>query len=323
MRKYLSIIIASALVCAALMGHKACTGAQNASQYITIEGFAQGGTYTVKANTTAEAEYLKNGIDSILNVIDYAVSGYNKASLLSRYNAGAEITPDDSPEYRVFSELSSYCDSIRIATGGAVDTRAAALFDVWGFGFKNNQMPGEQQVEEAMADRSKMNFNAVAQGYSADLVAAYLDRNGVKDMLVNIGGEMLTRGHNAKGMQWRMGIDKPVDGNNTPGAQLSGTFDMPVEQYAVVTSGNYRKFYVKDGTKYSHTVDPRTGYPVQHSLLSATILAPTSALADALATYCMVIGPDQAKSFILSRSDIEGCLITDTEIWSSPGLKLN
>lgn len=322
MKNYISIFIAVALVGAALLTHRACNGAQGTSRYITIEGFAQGGVYTVKANTTADLEYLKNGIDSILNVIDYAVSGYNKASLLSRYNAGAAITPDDSPEYRVFSDLTSYCDSIRTATDGAVDTRAAALYDIWGFGFKNGQMPTDQQVEEAMADRSKMNFNAVAQGYSADLVAAYLDRNGVKDMLVNIGGEMLTRGHNDKGLAWRMGIDKPVDGNSTPGAQLSGTFDMPIEQYAVVTSGNYRKFYIKDGTKYSHTVDPRTGYPVQHSLLSATILAPTSALADALATYCMVIGPEQAKSFILSRPDIEGCLITDTEIWSSPGLKL-
>lgn len=320
----------SVLSCAILAALSCTLSCSERAHYVTIEGYAQGGIYSIKCSIPAKneamavkrAEELKNGVDSILNVIDYAVSGYNKNSLLSRLNAGETLSDDSSAEYRVLQEMTAYCDSIRLVTDGAVDTRSAALFDIWGFGFKNGSMPSDSLVQAVMTDRSKMNFNAVAQGYSADLVAEYLDQNGVQDMLVNIGGEMICRGHNPSGKPWCIAIDKPVDGNNNPGEQVSGIFEMPMEKTAVVTSGNYRKFYIKDGVKYSHTVDPRTGYPVQHNLLSATIVAPTSAFADAMATYCMVIGTEKAKEFILGREDLEACLITDSEVWTSPGFVL-
>ena len=143
-------------------------------------------------------------------------------------------------------------------------------------------------------------------------------------MMVDIG-EIYCDGVNPAGKRWTIGIDSPVDGNNQPGENLQAVFSVPDGPHGVVTSGNYRKFYVKDGKKYAHTVDPRTGYPVSHTLLSATILAPDATLADAYATYCMVIGLDEAKAFIESREDLEGCLVYDLDgefvTWCSEGLE--
>jgi thiamine biosynthesis lipoprotein len=173
--------------------------------------------------------------------------------------------------------------------------------------------------------RPKLNFNAIAQGYSSDKIAAYLHSLGVTDMLVDIG-EIYCEGLNPKGRPWRIGVDRPFYGNNTPGADLDGIWQGDGCGCGVVTSGNYRKYYEKDGQKYSHTIDPRTGYPVSHSLLSATIVAPNATAADAYATFCMVIGLDEAKSFITSRSDLEGYLIYDDngemKEWASSGFNL-
>lgn len=300
----------------------------NRKDYVRITGYAQGGVYTVKCSIPKGASYkwaaqAKDSIDTILSHIDNAVSGYNKASLLSRMNAGEYIPESNSSEYMILCRLTDYCDSLFLETDGALDTRAAALFDIWGFGFKNGSMPSDEEVAAAMRDRSKMNFNAVAQGFSADLVGEFLKGEGVEDMLVDIGGEILCCGQNPAGKSWSIGIDSPVDGNMNPGEDLKGIFEIPQgKECGVVTSGNYRKFYIHDGVKYSHTVDPRTGYPVSHNLLCATIVAPTSALADALATYCMVIGFEQAAEFIESRSDLEGCLITSDQTWCSSGFTL-
>ena len=141
-------------------------------------------------------------------------------------------------------------------------------------------------------------------------------------MMVDIG-EIYCDGVNPSGSRWTIGIDSPVDGNNIPGESLQAIFRVPEGPHGVVTSGNYRKFYVKDGKKYAHTVDPRTGYPVTHTLLSATILAPDATLADAYATHCMVVGLEQAQNFLNSHPDIEGCLIYDDggqfKIWTSAG----
>ena len=172
----------------------------------------------------------------------------------------------------------------------------------------------------------KLNYNAIAQGYSCDVVARYLYSLGVKDMMVDIG-EIFCDGKNPSGMPWTLGIDRPVDGNNDPGAQMQGIFKVPDGPHGVVTSGNYRKFYVRDGRKYAHSIDPRTGYPVEHNLLSATIVAPDATSADAYATYCMVIGLEQAIEFISSREDLEGCLVYDEggvfRTWCSEGLVLS
>ena len=278
----------------------------------------------------ADPGEIRDSIDSILRNIDNSLSGYNKNSLLSRFNAGESITPDS-----IFTDI--YTEAVRIfkETEGVVDVAAGPLFDLWGFGFKSGDFPSDEKVRETkdscgmelmMAQKKgQLNYNAIAQGYSCDVVARYLYSIGVKDMLVDIG-EIFCDGSNPSGKPWTLGIDRPVDGNNQPGAQIQGIFRAPSGPHGIVTSGNYRKFYIRDGKKYAHTVDPRTGYPVDHTLLSATVVAPDATLADAYATYCMVIGLDASCDFISSDPDLEACLIYDDggvfRTWCSDGFVL-
>lgn len=324
------------------------------NRYIQFTGYAQGGTYSVKINLEgvtrrlrAKPALIQQEIDAILTHIDTTLSGYNKGSQLSRFNTGETVVPNET-----FREVYALSRKFYTETDGALDVAAGPLFDAWGFGFTTDSLPsatvvdsllavcGMDKLDENMRSRvpdlhPKLNFNAIAQGYACDRIAAYLRSIGVKDMLVNIG-EIYCDGVNPSGEPWSIGIDRPVDGNMTPGADLNGVWLSSGTGCGVVTSGNYRKYYEKDGQKYSHTIDPRTGYPVSHSLLSATIIAPSSVAADAYATYCMVVGLEAARDFILSRSDLEGYLIYDTgetgagpftssgsmAEWASPGFRL-
>ncbi len=287
--------------------------------YSVFSGYAQGGTYTVRADLTGittPREEIAARIDALLDSIDFSLSGYNKSSLLSRYNAGEEIVPD-----RFFSEVRALSERYREQTGGAFDAASAPVFDIWGFGFTADSLPDPQRVQAALAaskEEKQLNFNAIAQGYSCDVIAAYLHGLGVHNMLVDIG-EIFCEGVNPAGKGWTIGVDSPVDGNDTPGRDINGIWQSDGGAYGIVTSGNYRKFYIKDGRKYAHTIDPRSGYPVTHELLSATITAPTAAEADALATACMVLGPDQARALIESRPGVEGYLILASGTWMSAG----
>jgi thiamine biosynthesis lipoprotein len=336
------------------------------NKYIAIQGYAQGGTYTVKINLIGDQgkvkvspDNIKNALDSIFNVIDTTLSGYNKGSMLSRMNAGKIIRPN-----AMFEDLYAKSYGFWKETDGALDVAAAPLFDKWGFGFTTDSLPSDHVIwellgsigmkrlkptivealspdgslnpinlinAETMANGDfrtspELNFNAVAQGYTCDVIAAYLRGIGVKDMLVDVG-EIYCNGVNPDGKPWSVGVDRPFDGNETPGKDLDGIWQSNGSSCGIVTSGNYRKFYIKNGKKYSHTIDPRTGYPVQHSLLSATIVAKDATSADAYATYCMVIGLEKAKEFIESRSDeLQGYLIYDDngsmKEWASKGFNL-
>ena len=326
-------------------------------KYVHFSGYAQGGVWNVKINMRGvgvKEKEIKQSIDSILNQIDFSLSGYNKNSLLSTFNAGNAISPDI-----LFTDIYSCAVEIFDVTNGCVDVASAPLYDIWGFGFKSGELPSDAKVAETlktcglnrlnrnMAEAvsenglldpktlllsdsgsvlPQLNYNAIAQGYSCDVVAKYLYSIGVKDMMVDIG-EIFCDGVNPSGNQWTIGIDSPVDGNDKPGENLQAIFKVPAGPHGVVTSGNYRKFYVKDGKKYAHTVDPRTGYPVSHTLLSATILAPDATKADAYATYCMVIGLEASQQFISSQPELEGCLIYDEagefKIWTSEGFTIN
>ena len=196
-------------------------------------------------------------------------------------------------------------------------------FAEMGFGFTADSLPSPERISAAKLlckEHKTLNFNAIAQGYSCDVIASYLYSIGVKDMLVDIG-EIYCDGLNPSGKGWSIGIDNPVDGNDTPGKDLRGVWRSDGSGQGIVTSGNYRKFYVRDGKKYAHTIDPRTGFPVQHCLLSATIVAPSAAEADALATACMVMGPDAAREFVLGHPGIEACLISSDGVWTSEGFR--
>lgn len=327
-------------------------------EFIVISGFAQGGTYTVKLNLIGpqgrvepSAEEIRDSIDAVLGRIDRSLSGYNKGSILSRLNAGETVVPDS-----IFRDMYAVSHNIYVQTEGVVDVASAPVFDIWGFGFSKGEFPSQEKVDSAKAVSGmgrlvaritdaapvgtpvsasslvlegeappELNFNAVAQGYSCDLIASYLYSIGVKDMLVDIG-EFFCDGLNPSGKPWTIGIDRPIDGNNQRGAHLQGIFRAPEGPHGIVTSGNYRKFYVKDGKKYAHSIDPRSGLPVNHSLLSATVVACDATTADAYATWCMVVGTDKARRFLEQTEGFEGCLIYDDEgvirTWCSSGFVL-
>lgn len=309
------------------------------NNYILLRGYAQGGEYAVKMNmggVKEKPEIIQRKVDSLLVAIDNSLSGYNKGSLLSRMNAGEEIVPDSmlkdifEKSYRLWEE-----------TEGAVDVACAPLFDAWGFGFTTDSLPAAEEVarllencgmdrlvdnlESSLKFKPQLNFNAIAQGYSCDVVADYLKSIGVKDMLVDIG-EIYCEGVNPEGLPWSIGVDRPVDGNNNPGESLNGVWQSDGRGRGIVTSGNYRKFYIRDGHKYAHTIDPRSGFPVEHNLLSATVTAPDATMADAYATYCMVVGLEEARDFILSNDSLEAYLIYDYNgqmmTWNSTGFNL-
>ena len=322
-----------------------CFAACKDTRYYRISGYAQGGTWQVKyRGARLRPEKVQAGVDSLLSEIDYTLSGYNKASLLSRLNAGDSVVLS-----RRFFELYGHSYRMWEASQGAFDVASGPLFDIWGFGFTSEQLPSGKEISECLCncgtgrlispseleskvgsricsrdllkDREaevlpRLNFNAIAQGYSCDVVAQYLRSLGVSDMLVDIG-EIYCCGLNPSGKGWSIGIDNPVDGNNTPGADIKDIWVSDGGSYGVVTSGNYRKFYVRDGKKYSHTIDPRSGYPVTHNLLSATVIAPSAWEADALATWFMVIGFEQARTYLDSHPEIQACLISSEELWQN------
>lgn len=162
----------------------------------------------------------------------------------------------------------------------------------------------------------QLNFNAIAQGFSCDLIAELLESHHATDYLIDIG-EIFCKGNGPSGKGWTIGVDNPTDGNNTPGADIKETWNSSGETVGVVTSGNYRKFYIKDGKKYSHTIDPETGRPVFHNLLSATVIAGNATIADALATYFMVIGDVKAREYLSEHPEIKACLITSDGVWAN------
>lgn len=308
-----SILGNTLLLSAALFLFCDCSG------YTEFRGYAQGGIYSVKARTFGcgvPVDSIGRAISDILTLVDTTFSGYNRESVLSRLNSGEEVTANTE-----FKELLSISERYRELSDGAFDVYGGPLFDIWGFGFSADSLPDKARIQNAMEEcraRKYLNFNAVAQGYSCDLIARYLHSVGIHDMLVNIG-EIYCEGTGPSGRPWSIGIDTPADGNDTPGAELSGIWYSKGRGVGVVTSGNYRKFYVRDGKKYAHTIDPRTGYPVRHNLLSATVVAPSGADADALATWFMVAGFQKAKEIVLSNPEVEACLITSDSVWRSPG----
>ncbi|NJM16704.1 MAG: FAD:protein FMN transferase [Bacteroidales bacterium] len=153
----------------------------------------------------------------------------------------------------------------------------------------------------------KLDVNALAQGYSVDVMAGFLEQRGVKHFLVEIGGEVKARGKNPAGKYWQIGVDSPAENNYQPGKDLQNI--VTLKNKALATSGNYRKFYTEHGIKYTHSINPKTGQTVSHELLSATIVTDRCITADALATCCMVMGPQKAKELINALPNVEAYFI--------------
>ena len=263
---------------------------------------------------------LQKEIEAELMKVDGEFSMFNKESTVARINRG-DSTVERS---EMFNEIYQLAQTVSNDTYGAFDITVAPLVNAWGFGFKHEQLPTAQQVDSLMRIRNQMDFSAIAKGYGCDVVARLLKSKGINNYMVEIGGEVVVSGHNDKDQLWHIGVNKPVDDSTHMENELQTV--LSITDHAMATSGNYRNFYYQNGKKYAHTIDPRTGYPVQHSLLSATVIADNCATADAYATSFMVLGVDGAKEVLLRHPELMAYLIYVDEdgqmaVWSSPALK--
>ena len=282
------------------------------------EGFVFGTVYSITYQSDTN---LKDEMESALAEVDGEFSMFNEQSTVAAINRGEH--PQRS---KMFEEVYALAQQVTADTDGAFDITVAPLVNAWGFGFKNEQMPTPEQVDSLLKIRSQMDFSAIAKGYGCDVVARTLEAHGIRNYMVEIGGEVVTRGHNPKNDLWKIGVTKPTDDSLSTENELQTV--LAVGDVAMATSGNYRKFYYKGGRKYAHTIDPRTGYPVQHEVLSATVLADRCAVADAYATSFMVLGLEQAKAVLGRHPEMKGYFIyTDSvgalAVWHSEGLNIN
>ena len=290
---------------------------------------------------------LHDEIETEMKKVDNALSMFNEKSVISRINQEQTNYIDDSEEGRMFLEVYNLAMKISNETDGAFDITVAPLVNAWGFGFKENVFPDNQTIDSLLQivgyqkqsffedkkgkgirkNNKSMMFDcsAIAKGYGTDVVARLLEKYGVENYMVEIGGEVVTRGINPKRVPWKIGVNKPIEDSLSKG-EIQTVLN--VTDRAMATSGNYRNFYYRGGQKYAHTIDPRTGHPVQHSLLSATVLTDNCATADAYATAFMVMGLDRAKQFLEKHPELLVYFIYakpdgNTDTWFSPSLKDN
>ncbi len=289
---------------------------QHAMPYQHHQGFVFGTGYNVSYQAD---ENLQPAIEAELAKVDGEFSMFNDSSTVSRMNRGEH--PQPSP---MFTEVYELAQTVSKETDGAFDITVAPLVNAWGFGFKHEQLPTRKQVDSLLLIRNQFDFAAIAKGYGCDVIARLMQQRGIQNYMIEIGGEVITKGISPSRLPWRIGVVKPTEDSLGTGGELLATLNL--SDCSMATSGNYRNFYYKDGKKYAHTIDPHTGYPVQHSLLSATVLAPNCATADAYATSFMVMGLDKARELLSRHTELMAYFIyTDEQgqlaVWYSPALK--
>lgn len=302
--------------------------------YQKTSDFIFGTTYNVIYQCDSD---LSRSIKAELMKVDHSLSPFNKESVISAVNNNQDVVLDE-----MFLEVFQKSMDISRETNGAFDITVAPLVNAWGFGFKNGTPPNRQQVDSLLQiigyqklslekgkvvkqdPRMMLDCSAVAKGYGTDVVARLLRNRGVQNFMVEIGGEIVTSGVNAQRVPWKIGVNKPDDDSLSVNRELQTILN--VTDKAMATSGNYRRFYYKGGKKFAHTIDPKTGYPVQHSILSATVLANDCATADAYATAFMVMGMEGVQQVLERHPELMAYLIYDdgkgqNAIWYSPSLR--
>lgn len=300
----------------------------------TSEGFVFGTIYKI---TYQYDEDLKSDIEAELQKVDNSLSPYNKNSIITHINHNEDILPDT-----LFTHVFNLSQKISEETNGAFDITVAPLVNAWGFGFKNSieldaatidslkQIVGYQHISLKDGrivkddERMMLDCSSIAKGFGVDQIARLLDSKGIKNYMVDIGGEVVVKGKNATMKRWRIGINKPIDDSLSINQELQTILE--ISDAGMATSGNYRKFYYKGGKKYAHTIDPRLGYPVQHSILSATVIAKDCTSADAYATAFMVLGLDSAKAFCDAHPELDAYFIcagedSNYETYFTEGMK--
>ncbi|MEX0982394.1 MAG: FAD:protein FMN transferase [Bacteroidales bacterium] len=299
--------------------------AANDGPYISIAGFTQGTTYHMTYQSpTRDSLNLKEEIDELLARFDQSLSSYIDTSNLSRINRN--IT-DRADAYLI--EVFNEAKRVYEISDGAFDITVGPLVDAWGFG-PGTKMDMSQEVVDSLMQfvgmdkvslideriikaypEIRIDVNAIAQGYSVDVVCDYLSDLKIRSYLVEIGGEIRTRGLSPRGDDWKVGIDKPIEGNVIPGQNLQEV--VRLSDKALASSGNYRKYFEIEGEKIVHTIDPATGYTQLSNLLSVTIITDECMTADAYSTTCMVLGLEKAKKFVESLEGVEALFIYSDE----------
>ena len=282
---------------------------------------------------------LQKEIEAELMKVDNSLSPFNEQSVITKVNRNEPVELN-----KMFLDVFTLAEKISQETDGAFDVTVAPLVNAWGFGFKQGISPTEQTIDSLRqvvgfqkvsltADsktvkkqdpRIMLDCSAIAKGYGCDVVAELLKNNGIQNFMVEIGGEVVTKGVSDKRVPWRIGVTKPTDDTISVNNELQTILN--VTNKAMATSGNYRNFYYKGGKKYAHTIDPKTGYPVQHNILSATVLADNCATADAYATSFMVLGMEGTRRILDKHPELMAYLIytddkDDYSVWYSPSMK--
>lgn len=304
------------------------------ASYRRMSGSVFGTVYNI---TYQSPDDLTEEIQAAMQDVDNTLSPFNKQSIITSVNENHQKPLND-----MFIQVFNLAMNVSKQTSGAFDITVAPLVNAWGFGFKNGSLPDSVSVKELLShigyekvaiidgkvkktdDAVMLDCSAIAKGYGCDAVAEVLRKNGVKNFMVEIGGEIVAKGVNSKKDEWRIGVTKPTDDSLSVNGDLQTVLSL--SDCAMATSGNYRNFYYRDGKKYAHTIDPATGFPVQHSLLSATVVADDCATADAYATAFMVMGAEKAKKVLERHQELSAYFICakangEMEVWFSPSLR--
>ena len=300
-----------------------------------LQGLAQGSYYAVTYYDEQERNFQQE-IDSIFHAVDMSVNLWVDSSVISKVNRNEEVVLDD-----IFIDNFNIAQEAAKLSDGYFDPTISPIVAAWGFSYKHGDSITPQLIDslKQLVDYRKvriedgkvikenpsiqLDFNAIAQGYTSDMIASFLESRGVKDFLVDTGGEIMARGGKPNGQPWIVGIEKPAD--NWDSEQVVQT-RIALCDKGLVTSGSTRKYVERNGKRYSHCIDPKTGYPVEHQLLSATVLAENSVWADALASICMVMGLEKSLPLIESMDGVEAYYIfanekNELETYATEGFK--
>ncbi len=317
MKKYPLILLFLAVVLTACNADKKAEYTHNSGRVF--------GTYYNITYLHPEGKDLHSAIQEAFQQFDLSLSTFNPNSIISQINRNEkEVVVDD-----FFLKMYEEAQEVSLNSEGAFDITVAPLVNAWGFGTSKGEKREQPDVEAILSyvgyqkisiknnqlikndERILLDASAIAKGQSADVIAQLLDEHACLHYMVEVGGEIVCKGQNPKGKHWVIGIDKPTDEFFAESRELQTK--LSITNCGLATSGNYRQFYYQDGKKFSHTIDPRTGYPVSHNLLSATVIAPNCMKADAYATAFMVLGVEKSLEVCKNHPELACYLIYTKE----------
>lgn len=315
------------LICGLLLGFTSC---KQDGRYSRIYGETMGTYYAITIDDD-EAAIQQADIDSLLEVYNLSLSTYIPRSTISRWNTsthGMAISKAEPYFFSVFNRARTFYDM----TDGLYDPTVMPLVNYWGFGYKDDykgsdtlkidsiktyvglgQVKSEDRKDSIFLMKShpltQLDFSSIAKGNAIDVLAAYLDARGIKNYLIDIGGEARALGKNKEGKPWVLAVNRPKEASGRTDIELV----LSLDNMSIASSGNYRNYKVRDGIKVSHTINPLTGFPERSNLLGATVIADNCTDADALATCLMVLGLEKSKAILNKLDNFEACLIYDED----------